>query len=125
MMRFRNGLALFTRTSDRRCWNIASYHSPHSLTWRWLISFSLFRGDEWRARPLWWSFPTSDGLQWGFRVPWIGMVRYQQQRPMWFRDLYQQLCDRRDGLSGEPRPKPPPQQPFVPTVIDGGGSAIH
>jgi hypothetical protein len=126
MMRFRNGLALFARTSDRRSWNVASYHSPHSMTWRWLISFSLFRGDEWRVRPLWWSHTTTDGLQWGCRVPWIGIVRFQQQRPMWFRDLYQQLRDRFDGLSGVPRPEPPPppRQPFAPTVVDGG-SAIH
>lgn len=121
------GLRFFQRTSGRGSWNIASYHSPHSLTWRWLVGFSLFRGGEARARPLWWSYRDNNGLQWGFRVPWLGIVRWSQQRPMWFRDLYYRNRDEVDGLRAElsePRPNTPPRSPFQPTVIDGGQS-VH
>ena len=90
------GLKLFSRTSDRRTINLASFHSPHSLTWRWLVSFSLFRGDEARVRPIWWGYRANNGLQWGFRIPFVGMVRWAQQRPMWYRDLYTRARDEAD-----------------------------
>lgn len=91
-----NGLKLFSRTSSRETWNLASFHSPHSLTWRWVISFSLFRGGEARVRPLWYGYRDNNGLQWGFRVPFVGLVRWAQQRPMWYRDLYISQRDETD-----------------------------
>lgn len=54
------GLKFFSRTSARQTFNLASFHSPHSLTWRWIVSFSFFRGDEARVRPLW-SIATTTG----------------------------------------------------------------
>lgn len=119
------GLKFFSRTSSPDCWNIASYHSPHSMTWRWFVSFALFRGDEARVRPLWFSHRTNNGLQWGFRVPWVGLVTFQQQRPMWYRDLYQRKRDEVDGLRRDmdhPPSSTPPRSPFNPVVIDGGPS---
>lgn len=35
------GFAAFKRTSSKRSWNVASYHHPRSLTWRWLLHISL------------------------------------------------------------------------------------
>lgn len=91
-----NGLRFFTRTSQQRCWNVASYHSPHSLTWSWVVSLSLFRGDEARVWPLWFSYRTNDGLQWGFRIPWLGIVQWHRQRPVYYRDLYHRQRDEQD-----------------------------
>lgn len=90
------GLKLPSRTSCRSTWNLASYHSPHSLTWSWVVSFSFFRGDERRVRPLWFAYRTNDGLQWGFRIPWLGIVQWHRQRPMYYRDLYRRERDERD-----------------------------
>lgn len=115
------GLQFFTKRSVQGSWNIVSWHSPHSLTWRWLFGFNLFRGDEARVRPLWWSYGTNNGLQWGFRIPFIGTVRFSQQRPMWYRDLYTKLRDKHDEPLAAPPPNPAP--PSL-TVIDGGAS-IH
>lgn len=121
-MRFKNGLALFTKTSGRRCWNVASFHSPHSLTWSWILSFSLPRADEGR-----WlhfiSWRTNCGRQWLLQVARCAL-QWHTQRPMWFRDSYYRLRDQRDGLLGEDRPLPhtlPP--PIVPTV--DGGQSVH
>lgn len=119
------GFRLFTRTNSQYFWNLASYHSPHSLTWRWLVSFSLFCGDEARVRPLWWSYRDNNGIQWGFRVPWVGIVRFAQQRPMWFRDLWRRASEENESLKQLTRtasPRPPLRSPFKPTIIDGGQS---
>lgn len=43
------GLSLFSETNSDSLWNIASYHHPDSITWRWSLSFSKgrrFRGDD-------------------------------------------------------------------------------
>lgn len=93
------GLRLFSRTSDRHCWSLASWHSPHSMTWRWSLSFHRFKSDEWRVRPLWWGYIANmGGLQWGFRIPWIGMVTFHKQHPMWYRDLYRKMRDESTSL---------------------------
>lgn len=125
-MRFRNGLALFSRTNSKGCWNIASFHSPHSLTWRWILTFRRFAPGEFRVWPIGTAYRDNNGLQWWVRLPFVGYLQWQQQRPMWFRDLWQRLRDERDGLiKPEPDDTPPPDRsPFVPTVIDGGQS-IH
>lgn len=92
----KNGLNFFRKTSQRGSWNIAAYHNPHSLTWSWVLSLSLFRADEGRVRPLWWSYPTNQGRQWGFRIPYVGIVSWHRQQPMWFRDMYMRLRDETD-----------------------------
>ncbi|WP_205949650.1 hypothetical protein [Paracoccus sp. SM22M-07] len=43
------GLSLLSETNSDNLWNIASYHHPDSITWRWILSFSKgrrFRGDD-------------------------------------------------------------------------------
>lgn len=116
------GLTIFSRESGQRSWTIASWHSPHSLTWRWGVSFRMFVADEWRVRPLWWSYRDNNGLQWGARIPWLGIIDWHQQHPMWFRDLWQRLRDQRDGLIPREEEPPPPARVFRPVVIDGGQS---
>lgn len=118
------GLTLFGRTNSKGTWTIAAFHSPHSLTWRWLLSFSLFRGDESRLWPLWAPYRANGGLQWVLRLPFLGMLRWSQQRPMWYRDLFMRVRDEQDRL----RPKdgvPPQAPPPVPAVLVDGGNSLH
>jgi hypothetical protein len=115
------GLKLFTRTSGRRCWNIASFHSPHSLTWSWILSLSLPRGDEGR----WLHFArwqTNQGRQWCLQIARCGL-QWHRQRPMWFRDCYYRLRDKQDGLL-PPDERPLPHQ-ITPTIIGDGGQSLH
>ena len=102
-MKLINGLDFFRKCSGKHHWNIAAFHSPHSLTWSWILGFSLFQDGETRVWPLWWIYRTNQGLMWGFRLPFIGMIRWQRQRPMWYRDLYMNARDREDGLKREVR----------------------
>lgn len=37
------GLSLLAETNSDGLWNIASYHHPHSITWRWVLSLSVGR----------------------------------------------------------------------------------
>ena len=118
-----NGFRLFSRTSAKGSWNIASWHSPHSITWRWLIGFSLFRADEGRVWPIWMPHRSNIGLQWVIRIPFIGFLRFSQQRPMWYRDCYMRLRDKQDEKLGVDRPLPhSPHSPLGLTVMDGGQS---
>lgn len=103
-------LSLLSRTSDRKTINIASWHSPHSLTWRWIMSL--------RRHPFAWPKPharmntvgfgaglgtllsfhayrTNGGWQWGASVFWHGL-HFSQQRPMWFKDMFDRVRDERD-----------------------------
>lgn len=89
------GLKFFTRTSSSRLFNIAAYHSPHSLTWSWVLSFSFER----QVRPLWYGYRTNGGYHCGLRIPLVGVFMWQKQRPMWYRDLYQRKRDEADGLA--------------------------
>lgn len=76
------GLALFRRTNQRGLWNLASYHDPKSITWSWILAFALFRGDERRVWPLWFSHPLSAQMKWGFRIPFMGMITWSVQEKM-------------------------------------------
>jgi hypothetical protein len=112
------GLKFFTRTSDRRCWNLASYHSPHSLTWSWILSLSLPRPGEGR----WFHFyrtRNNTGLHWLLQIARIAL-RWQTQRPMFYRDMYYRLRDKKDEALGEDRPLPHALPSL--SVIDGGQS---
>lgn len=118
------GFAVFKRTSSKRTWNLASYHSPHSLTWRWLIGLSL--GSVF-SRPRIFMEPRrtphfgsvnpfvgfgfnlgfggahayTNNYGWQFAAWMFGIhVHFSQQRPMWYRDLYQRARDEADQLSG-------------------------
>lgn len=117
------GLATFKRTSSKRSWNVASFHSPHSLTWRWLIGLTL--GSMFSRPRLYFSprrtfmdrpdpFPAfafnfgfggagamTNNYGWQFNVWLLGVhVHFHQQQPMWYRDLYHRARDEADQLSG-------------------------
>ena len=98
------GLMFFTRCSGEGCWNLASFHSPHSMTWSWVLSFRLPRSrDEGR----WFHFSryrSNDGLQWWLQIARIS-ISWHRQRPMWYRDCYMRLRDKQDVFLP---PKNPP-----------------
>jgi hypothetical protein len=116
------GLILFSGTNVPTSWTVAAWHSPHSLTWRWSLTFSLFRADEWRVWPIFWRHRDNNGLQWTARIPYVGFLRFSQQRPMWYRDLYTRMRDERDGITCHTTP-PPPR--FLPPMVSDGGSTFH
>lgn len=106
------GLSLFRRTSNKGCWNIAAFHSPHSLTWSWILSFSLpTKGSgRWLGFHRW---QTNDGGQWLLQVARCAL-QWHRQRPMWYRDLYWKL-DRQREDERVPRPADiPPIHPHFP-----------
>lgn len=115
-----NGFKFFSRTSDKKCWNLAAFHSPHSLTWSWILSFRLPRSrDEGR----WIGFSryrTNEGLQWYLQFARTCLT-WHSQRPMWFRDLYMRKRDKEDGEL-YPENHPVPSSAPNLTVIDGGQS---
>lgn len=114
------GFAAFKRTSSRTVWNIASYHSPHSLTWSWV--FSLRRQPLFTFRP--WAqfqgghFPgfgagfgqfisfhayrNNGGWQIGWSLLWHELHRSSQQ-PMWFRDIYRRKVDEEEAQASARR----------------------
>lgn len=38
-MKFSNGLSFFDFNTNWKGFNVASYHHPNSLTWRWVLSY--------------------------------------------------------------------------------------
>ena len=83
-------LSLFAKTNSRRTFNLAAYHSPHSLTWSWILSLSFDR--SWRKANGWPRFAmstysTNGGPQWVVVLPFVS-INWQRQREMWFRDLF-------------------------------------
>lgn len=96
------GLSLLNKTNSLTTFSIAAWHSPHSLTWRWLLHWCRFRGDERRVT---WRILSWDrhnlGIQASLLIPFVGRLWFQTQKPMWYRDLYARLRDERDhGRSG-------------------------
>lgn len=118
------GFASFRRTSGKRSWNLASYHSPHSLTWRWLAHLSV---GSMFSRPGIFIEPRLSA-HFGFESPFVGFgynigfggahaytnnfgwqfsawllglhLMFSQQRPIWYRDIYHRARDEADQLSG-------------------------
>lgn len=99
-------LGLFNRTNSARTFNIAAYHSPHSLTWSWILSVS-FDG-LWRYPPPplatrkglrlgFHPYRTNDGRQWVLTMPFV-CIQWHRQREMWFRDLHASARDREEAL---------------------------
>lgn len=84
---------------NRGRWDLVSYHSPHSLTWNWYIGFSLLRKSEPSVFPICWRQKVKEGsktmaIRAGLRIPFIGTLRYSRQKPIWYRDLYNDLRNR-------------------------------
>lgn len=99
------GLAIFHKTSSRRSFNLASWHSPHSLTWSWILSVrrhqvsapKLFtlrteRGFGAGIGPLLsaYFYKTHNGWTWDVCLLWHGL-HFTRQSPMWYRDMYDRL----------------------------------
>ena len=106
-------LSLFVPTSCRRTFSVASWHSVHSLTWRWAISVA--RQPLMIPRPYAFTnsvgfgvglgqllgfsaYRTNGGWQPTVSVLWHS-IDVRQQKPMWFCDLWRRKSDRRDRLS--------------------------
>lgn len=94
------GLSLFSRTSSRSSFNIASYHSPHSLTWSWILSVNFDR--MWRKPNGWpragvYPHRNNNGLQIVVTMPCI-VVHLHRQREMWYKDMYRSASDREEKL---------------------------
>jgi hypothetical protein len=106
------GLAIFQRTNSRGLINLASWHSPHSLTWRWILSANWRGGSLWRPHcfasrhdyggkaPAHWCLAAgvgrlgaarisrdNNGIGWDVSLLGVSL-QWSSQRPMWFRDLY-------------------------------------
>lgn len=106
-------LSLFNRTSCRRTFSVASWHSTHSLTWRWALS--VVRQPFVAPRPYAFTntvgfgiglgqllgvsaYRTNGGWQPTVSLLWHS-IDFRQQKSMWFRDMWRRAADRRDGLS--------------------------
>jgi len=94
-------LTFFGRTNMRRH-RVIAWHSPHSLTWRWSLWVGLERP---RLRPYFAPYrkPCRPGhkglLEWS--AHFFGLrLSFNQQEPMWYRDMYQRQRDRLDQLDG-------------------------
>ena len=115
-MRF-GPLTLFQRTSSDKTINLASWHSPHSLTWRWIMS--LRRHQLMWPKPFarrdsvgfgagigtllsFWAYKDNSGWQWGLCALWHGL-HFGQQRPMWFKDMCRRSWDECEELKRENR----------------------
>jgi hypothetical protein len=91
------GFSFLNRTNSPRTFGIAAWHSPHSMTWRWLLHWSFFKADERRAhwRLLHWHRNNS-GVMAILFIPWAGRFDFQTQQPLWYRDVYVRERDERD-----------------------------
>lgn len=120
-MRFKNGLALFTRTNSKGTYNLASFHSPHSLTWRWIVAVALPRRGEGRWRPTWFWSPHNSGGQAAIGFLKVSL-RFHWQRPMWFRDLYHR---QRDEIDQQRYQRSTFDYASSRPTVGDGGNALH
>lgn len=76
--------------------SIASWHSPHSLTWRWLIDVS------WGWNPRLLAHARRNPIGGGSWSLWLVCFGFNGswQQPMWFRDLYMRMRDEEDIRNG-------------------------
>lgn len=95
------GLAVLRRAGDQRTLNLLAYHSPHSLTWSWILSASFDRktrrGDgqlRFGLHP----YRTNGGLQIVLTLPWL-CFQWHRQQPMFYRDMWRRQRDLADGLA--------------------------
>ncbi|WP_421359993.1 hypothetical protein [Agrobacterium rosae] len=106
------GLALMRKTSSKGLFNLASFHSPHSLTWSWILSlrFSERIGFKPHFRKAGgslcvgfgnvlsaYAYKSNSGLEWQINVLTVGL-HYSPQQPMWFRDMFWRADDEREAL---------------------------
>jgi hypothetical protein len=87
------GFSMFNRTSAKRTFNIASWHNPKSLTWRWVLGVS-FTG--WRREVRLGFYRVSNGRLMGLNLPFFS-VHFQTQRPMWLADMERRRAERSEA----------------------------
>jgi len=82
-----NGLTFFTRMHANGTpidsWNLASYHHPNSITWRWVICYS--RRKAGRTGAYFMRVYRRQGFNFhaGINLPIIGSLSVQTQPHMW------------------------------------------
>jgi hypothetical protein len=116
------GLKLFSRTSNRRRINLASFHSPHSLTWSWVLSLALSRVGSikpyasLKLRDTFvpgfhlglgqligvTAYKANNGLQWSISLLWVSLS-WSRQAAMYYRDMHGRAAMTRDRLESENR----------------------
>lgn len=80
------GLSFFKRQNcngkPTSSWTIASYHHPHSITWRWAIRYSRQFG---KAGPWFQRVYRGQGFNFhaGINIPLLGSLSIQTQPHMW------------------------------------------
>lgn len=129
------GLGILNRTSSRLRLNLLSWHSPHSLTWRWIVSVG--------RQPLWTLKPymglqsmryghgglaiglgqlialraSRDNNGWQFAATFLWhALEFSQQKPVWYRDIYMRQRDNeleQDFASQRPQPIVVPDHPTL------------
>ncbi|MGB6080238.1 MAG: hypothetical protein WBF99_12340 [Xanthobacteraceae bacterium] len=96
------GLAVLRRAGDQRTLNLLSYHSPHSLTWSWVLSLQIDRiaWNEHANRLRFGLHPyrTNQGLQIAFLMPWL-CLQWHRQQPTFYREMWRRQRDLADGLT--------------------------
>lgn len=106
------GLALMRKTNDRKTFNLASFHSPHSLTWSWILSLRFSEGVTFKPRfrkreggfsvgfgnmLSGYTYKYNNGREWEINFLTVGL-HYSPQRPMWFRDMFWRADGEREAL---------------------------
>ena len=104
------GLGILNRTNSKHSLNVLSWHSPHSLTWRWILALRrhhlsikpyAFASGIGHHRFLGMGFGqllgasasrNNDGWQWSLSLLWLSLD-FHQQKPMWYRDMYRRQRD--------------------------------
>lgn len=81
-MKFR-GLTLFSKTSDKNRWIIASWHNPHSLTWRWSLSFAWVPSGQ---AGMFHVNKHNSGRTVILALKWL-RFDFNTQQPMWYREI--------------------------------------
>ncbi len=95
------GLTVLHRTSCPRTFNLLAYHSPHSLTWSWILSAQfdrMSRAGDGRFRFALHPYRTNQGLQIVLVLPWL-CLQWHRQQPMFYRDMWRRQRDLADGLT--------------------------
>lgn len=138
------GLALMRKTNSRKTFNLASFHSPHSLTWSWILSLRFSEGVTFRPRFMKrddgfnvgfgnmlsaYSYKQSGGREWEINFLTVGL-HYSPQRPMWFRDMFWRADDEREALKRrisqlERQIEEKPSGGLLTSGIPGAGCNLH
>lgn len=93
-------LKLLAPTNSKQTFNLAAYHSRHSLTWSWILSLSFsgaWRKPDGRLRLAFSPWKANTGGQWVLVVPFVAL-QWHRQHEMWFREMFYRAREREDAL---------------------------